>query len=187
MSGVILQPDQVAKVNALYTRIYAHIKELLSKEATAFERMKVRLAAVKLNTDELAKIFMEIPFLPPIEKQLLVELAIDEVLHGRVVALEVAPNTDHAGVLRVDNATPAKAFTPPQFKLNVAKSEAAKVADTPPAQVPTPAVVTKLADLKVEQKANYDKAQADREAKAAEIRAEVPKINIATTESHQVD
>jgi hypothetical protein len=127
MSGTILGKDQIDKVNALYGRLYAHVKALLAKDGTAFERLKVYMLTEFLNDDELARIFEELTFLAPIEKKILVRMAITEAHQNKDVPLVEAPRTDNAGVVKRVEPEAPKVFTPPPFRLNPATTEAHNV------------------------------------------------------------
>jgi len=135
MSGTILGQDQIDKVNAAYGKLVAHVREVLTKTATPFEKMKAYLAVEYLNTTELALIFERLPFISPAEKRALVRAAIDDVrLTGNAGENEATPeipadalNTDNAGVTVKVQPEELKKFTPPPFKLNVATTQAHNV------------------------------------------------------------
>lgn len=130
MAGSILGQDQVDKVNALYGRVHAHIQSLLKGAPSPIDLMRVHVLTEHLDTTELSRIFMELPFLSPAEKRALVRTAIFDVLiTGKVTASVVVPadanvNLDslkEPGQIVVE-AVP-KTFTPPQFNLNVATTK----------------------------------------------------------------
>lgn len=127
MSGTVLGKDQVDKINALYAKLVAHIKGLLTKNASAYEKMVVYTAIEYLNTTELAEIFSKLPFISPAEKRALVRAAIDDVRHGVKVAPVSIAETDNAGVVKVEGPVAAAAFTPPAFKINAATTTSHKV------------------------------------------------------------
>ena len=127
MAGTILGRDQIDKVNALYGRLYTHIKAVLTAKATPFEKIKMYLAMECLDTTEMAAIFSLLPFISPAEKRAMVRAAIDDVRLGTEVEIVDAPVTDNAGVVRVEIGTHATAYTPAPFKLNVATTTEHKV------------------------------------------------------------
>lgn len=146
MAGSILGQDQIRKVNAAYAGIHAHVKALLTKTATPVERMRVHTLTEFLDTPELSKIFMELPFLAPAEKRALVRVAIFDVWEGREVEETELPNTDHAGVVKTAGAVPLAEFRPAQFNLNAAVAELPKpvVPPTAPTAAHTPIVQPKV-------------------------------------------
>lgn len=169
MAGSILGKDQVEKVNAQYARIHAHIASLLAGTPAPVDLMRVHVLTEYLDTTELSKIFMELPFLSPAEKRALVRVAIFNVLLGKdVVAWK--PEDGTAAVQATERQM--KIFNPPQFKLNVTTVEAhqapAPVEATPVTK--TPAVLTKLSDLRKDAREKYDVAEAERQEAVAEIR-----------------
>lgn len=173
MAGSILGKDQVDKVNSLYAKIYSHVANLLAGTPSPVEAMRVHVLTEYLDTTELSKIFMELPFLSPAEKRALVRTAIFDVLLKRDVAVSVdAPK--HPGVAEVEALErQMKIFTPPSFKLNVATVDAHQQAKAPVEAQPvekTPAVLTKLSDLRKDAKTKHDVAEAERQEAVAEIR-----------------
>ena len=163
MAGSILGKDQIIKINQLYKRIFDHVKVLVAQARTPYEVMKVHFLLEQHDTTELFEIFRELPFLSPKEKEALMRAAIFDVLLNREPAKVDAPQTDAAGVSKTTGAVPLSVYTPPAFKLNVATTEAVKtvVPPTPPTQPHTPIVQPQV--------------------------QEPIKLNVATTEDHQVD
>jgi hypothetical protein len=83
MAGSILGKDQIAKVNAAYYAIYAHIKTLMEKAVTPYDVMNVHFLLDHHDTTELFNIFKDLSFLSPSEKNALVRAAIFDVLLKR--------------------------------------------------------------------------------------------------------
>lgn len=127
MSGTVLGPDQIKKLNALYGKVVAHVKTLLNDDAPAYDKMRTYLAVEYLNTTELAQIFMELPFISPAEKRALVRAAVDDVRHGVTIKEAETVDTDNAGVARKVEPEAPKEYKPAQFKLNPATTESTKV------------------------------------------------------------
>jgi hypothetical protein len=127
MAGSILGKDQVAKVNASYFLIYAHIKTLVENAYTPYDLMNVHFLLDHHDTTELFNIFKDLSFLSPSEKNALVRAAIFDVLLKKEPANVVAPQTDAAGVTKVAGAIPLTVYSPPAFKLNVATTTEHKV------------------------------------------------------------
>lgn len=162
MAGSILGRDQVDKINAAYPELLAHIRTLLAADRSAAGLMKVHVLTEYLDTTELARIFTGLSFISPAEKRALVRAAIFEVGNTNadtMVAYQpTLPATSTTLLPEV-----AKAFNPPQFKLNVNKAsdikgDAAK--DTPP---PAP-VITNTAGtiaMKVQDMKNKGAEQAE--------------------------
>jgi predicted unusual protein kinase regulating ubiquinone biosynthesis (AarF/ABC1/UbiB family) len=197
MSGSLLGPDQIRKVNATFPALVEHIKSLLSADHSGLGLMKVHCMVESFDSDEMARIFRELSFISPLEKKALVRAAIYELL-AKEPALFVSPelivvkSTIAETVLVKDEP---KLFTPPQFKLNVTTSNAAETAktDTKPTPVVTsthtPIVAEKLKAGEEEQKIQNEKVAAAvaklREAtgpKPIEI-AVVPEDAVLTTEA----
>lgn len=135
MAGSILGADQIAKVNAAYPVITAHIRTLLKADASAYGIMKVHFLTDFLDTTELAAIFKDLPFLAPAEKRALVRAAIfDVMLLGPAIMdkydLEIM---ESRSVRNVPTNSVPQSFTPPQFKLNV--NSTANFHGVPPADV----------------------------------------------------
>lgn len=193
MAGSLLGPDQVKKVNAAFPQLVAHLRSLLAADHTGVGLMRVHMAVESFDSDEMARIFRELSFISPKEKLALVRAAVYEIMATQP-ALFVAPEFYGVGpaeeaIADVKAAVEerAKRFTPPQYKLNVNKSEAftgQRPADTPaPAPVVTSTHTPKVAEAlrageaaKAEQQAKIDAAVAKlREAsapKAAEVVSE---------------
>lgn len=142
--GLVYGQDQIKKVNFVYRGLYAHVKTLIREGAEGFELMQAHTMAEYLDTPELSRLFREVPFLSPAEKRALVRSAIFDVSLGRELPPVEDPNTDQAGVRRVEPAAPLEKFTPPAFSLNVNRSEAFH--GKAPADTPAPApIVTNTA------------------------------------------
>lgn len=177
MAGSILGKDQIEKVNSQYAKIHSHIANLLAGTPAPVDLMRVHVLTEYLDTTELSHIFMELPFLSPAEKRALVRVAIFDVLLGQDHRLDaeipVPMGVTHT-LTRMENGTiEAKTFNPPQFKLNVATTEAHQAPAARPEAVPvskTPTVLTKLSDLRADAKAKHDVAEAERQEAVAEIR-----------------
>ncbi len=116
----LLAVDQIARINAAFPSLVDHIRSVLAKDHTAVGLMYVHCKVESFNTDKLALIFQEFSFLSPVEKKALVRAAIyhlmasePELFKASVPA--IAPVVRPTAV----TAEQPKAFTPPQFKLNV--------------------------------------------------------------------
>lgn len=169
MAGSLLGPDQVRKVNSAFPALVAHIRALLAADHTGVGLMRVHVQVESFDSDEMARIFRELSFISPLEKKALVRAAIYELL-AKEPALFVSPE-----VLDVKSTVaetvlvkpePLKTFTPTQFSLNVATSNAAEVAKTDTKPTPivtsthTPKVATQLEAGEKEKKAQQAKIDA---------------------------
>lgn len=122
MSGSILGKDQVARINAAYPSLVAHIKALISGDSTPYGQMKVHVACDSLDTTELHAIFAPLAFLSPVEKRALVRAAVFEVLS---IAFECLPKTAPVAAVVEKEVTKSESavrvkYDPPQFSLNPA-------------------------------------------------------------------
>lgn len=173
MSGSILGKDQIDKANAAYYKVYDHIKGLIKKASTPLEMTMVHFLVEHCDTPELSDLFRTyMPFLSPAERKAMVRLAIFDVLMAKEVKPTEIPNTDNAGV-KISEPIQLKVYTPPQFNLNVNRAvvtEQAKVAPVEQTPAYKPAVTLDQTTAPVIPKGST-----------------AIKLNVATTESHQVD
>lgn len=180
MSGSLLGPDQVKKLNAAYPALVAHVRELLTADHSAFGLMKVHLMVESFDSDEMAKIFRDLSFISPMEKRSLVRAAVYELVASQP-ALFITPATaipygSAAPIVVVEQSTP-KVYTPPQFSLNVNRASdihGKAPADTPP---PTP-IITSTHSSKVSGMVKEGAKQA--EAQQAKLDAAVAKLREAS-------
>lgn len=187
MAGSILGADQVARLNAAYPALVAHIRALLGADRTPAGLMRVHVLTEYLDTTELARIFSGLSFISPAEKRALVRAAIFDVLVAPATSggtLEIpqfpAGGTATFGMAESKpvGAVPLKEFTPPGFKLNVTKSEGftgQRPADTPP---PAPIVTNtkgtvsnKVEAMRLEGSKQEAEQQAALDKAADEVRA----------------
>ena len=119
MAGSILGQDQETKVNDAYAAIYAHIKTLLEGTKKPVDLMRVHVLTEYLDTTELSRIFMGLPFLSPAEKRALVRAAIFDVLTGKEVEGTATLGDVSATITEKVGTVDFKPYTPPAFKLNV--------------------------------------------------------------------
>lgn len=181
MAGSILGRDQVEKINAAYPILIAHIRELLTTDQSAHGLMKVHVLTEYLDTTALATIFSGLSFISPAEKRALVRAAIYEVLitsSRHLTAIHATEFSDAQVVMEeIRQAAEAKAFTPPQFRLNVNKASDIKgdsAKDTPP---PAPVITNtagtiaqRVQDMKNEGAKQAAAVQADHDLAVAHLR-----------------
>lgn len=190
MSGSLLGPDQVKKINAAFPALVTHIRELLVADKTGVGLMRVHLMVETFDSDQMFKVFQELSFISPKEKLALVRAAIYEVMALDPLAFVspevVRPAATPAAEVRNAAVDAVKVFSPPQFKLNVATSNAAESAktDTKPTPIVTSTHTPKIAESikagDVEQKAQQSKLDAAvaklREASTPKIVDETPDV-----------
>jgi hypothetical protein len=173
MSGSVLGPDQVKKVNAAFPALVAHLRGLLEKDHSGVGLMRVHCQVESFDSDEMARIFRDLSFISPKEKLALVRAAIYQLI-ALDPLLFVAPEVavEEMSSKRPVEPEAPKTFTPPPFKLNVNVSEAVEIAkkDTKPTpkvtSTHTPKIANNLEAGKKEQKA----ADLARAAEVEEIR-----------------
>lgn len=135
MAGSVLSPDQVARLNAAYPRLVAHVRSLLQQDHTGYGLMKVHLMVESFDSDEMAAFFRDISFISPKERTALVRAAIYELIVTDTALFAAIPGEAPAErpAPKAEVEAP-KTFTPPQFRLNVNKAEGfhgERKADTP--------------------------------------------------------
>lgn len=151
MSGSLLGPDQIRKINAALPKLVVHIRALLAADHTAVGLMRAHLMVESFDSDEMFKVFQELSFISPREKLALVRAAIYELMAKEpglfVSPLTLVVDSTVAETVLVKPET-TKVFSPPQFKLNVATSNAAESAktDTKPTPIVTSTHTPKIAE-----------------------------------------
>lgn len=177
MAGTILGRDQVAKINQLYPELVSHLSSLIAQDNTAYGLMKVHVAVETLDTTELSRIFMQLPFISPAEKRALVRAAVYEVLVSRpelARAFQQPTITVTATAPRVLE-TRTDVFTPKRFNLNVntieshVHDEQPKVEEAAPAR---PTALNVVDNLKAEAAVLNAARDEKRQAAVEKIRAE---------------
>lgn len=186
MAGSILGADQVARLNAAYPALVAHIRALLGADRTPAGLMRVHVLTEYLDTTELARIFSGLSFISPAEKRALVRAAIFDVL---VVGTDVlaASQLQAGGTATVELAkaqltaakgpVPLQEFTPPGFKLNVhtagqLRGDATDTPRPPPVTTNTKGTVSnKVEAMRLEGAKQEAEQQAAQTKAADEIRA----------------
>lgn len=184
MAGSLLGPDQIRKINATFPTLVAHVRSLLAADHTGVGLMRVHCMVETFDSDEMSRIFRELSFISPKEKLALVRAAIYE-LTVTDTELFVSPEAPVKPVTEINArlvqsmTVQPKVFTPPQFKLNAAVSDAAEIAktDTKPEPVVT-STHTSLVATQVKAGAEEQKAQQSKlDAAVAKLReSSAPKV-----------
>lgn len=178
MAGSLLGPDQVKKVNAALPRLVDHIRTLLAADHTAVGLMRVHMMVESFDSDAMFKVFQELSFISPREKLALVRAAVYELM-AREPELFVSPEAfiPSATIAEAVLVKPEPAvFSPPQFKLNVATSNANETAKTD--TKPTPIITSTHTPKIVEALKAGDEAQ---KAQQAKLDAAVAKLRASNT------
>ena len=153
MSGSLLGPDQIRKVNQAYPALVDHIRTLLAADHTGVGLMRVHMMVESFDSDFMASLFRDLSFISPYEKKALVRAAIYQLV-AKEPALFIAPDAIVVKASIADTVLvkdEPKLFTPPQFKLNVNRAEefhGQESKDTPaPAPIVTSTHTSKVADM----------------------------------------
>jgi len=151
MAGTLLGKDQIEKVNGSYRALVDHVRDLLKTSDEPVNLIRIHVQTEYLDTTELSRIFMGLPFLSPAEKRAMVRAAIFDVFLGREIKEYKAPERDNAGVIKTAGPESLKEFKPAQFNLNVNTASAIKIetSPTPPTEAHVPVIQRQIHTLNV--------------------------------------
>lgn len=156
MAGTVLSPNQIQKINTSYPALVEHLRSLLLADHSGYGLMRVHSQVESFDSDRMVAIFHEIGFISPLEKKALVRAAIYELM-AAAPELFVSPAAlAQAAKLEFDNTVPkggvpAGVFTP-NFKLNIARSNAEEAAKTDTVPTPPPPTSTVVAPKTVSER-----------------------------------